>query len=308
MVGKYTVALYLAQLANCEDATADHPCGRCGTCRQIAASSHPDVIHLLPDPSRASPTISVAQVREVVRRTGYHRYNARRRFILVDPAEAMNAPAANALLKTLEEPPAGTGFILIATNASSLLPTIRSRCQQVRFAAVEESEILRWLNGKGVDHAERVARMCHGCPGRAMALVNGGLAEQTALRDDLLQVIGADLDHIFSWSSKLTAGKSRAVWSARVLRLLDTIDELLRDAAIVGSNADQPLLNADMPQVVTQWSQALWPAGVTRCAAATAQARTNLERNVSGRLLVEALITRIATELGSARRAAYSAP
>ena len=130
-----------------------------------------------PAADRASKTIGVDAIREVVRRTGYHRYGSRRRFVFIEPAEAMQPAAANALLKTLEEPPEGTGFILNCTNASALLPTILSRCQRVRFGAVAADELTTWLQARG--HGEssaRAARLSQGCPGRALALLDGDLS------------------------------------------------------------------------------------------------------------------------------------
>ena len=94
-VGKRTLALRLAMACNCEESGDDLPCGRCDPCRQIAAGNHPDVLVLEPPADRASGTIPVDAVREVVRMAGYHRYNSKRRFVIVDPAEAMQASAAN---------------------------------------------------------------------------------------------------------------------------------------------------------------------------------------------------------------------
>src|SRR5690606_32790321 len=122
--GKRALADRYAMAANCTSETKAHPCGSCPTCRQIAAGTHPDVLVLVPDTERAARTIPIEAVREVIRQTTYHRYNARRRMVIVDPVEAMQEPAANALLKTLEEPPQGTGFLLVSHNPAALLPTI----------------------------------------------------------------------------------------------------------------------------------------------------------------------------------------
>ena len=118
-MGKRTTAVALAMAANCEG-EGQPPCGACNSCRLVASGSHPDVMIIEPPEDRATPTISVEQVREVVRKVGYHRYSGKRRVVIVDPAEAMGPSAANALLKTLEEPPEGT--------ASSSSPTRRALC------------------------------------------------------------------------------------------------------------------------------------------------------------------------------------
>ena len=156
-VGKRRVATWLALLANCT-AEGERPCGVCQMCHQIPQGLHPDVIALEPDMTRAARTIPVDAVREVIRKSQFHRYGARHRMVIVDPAEAMQEPAANALLKTLEEPPAGTGFVVITHNAKALLPTILSRCQRIRLGVVPMEELQPWLAERGVEHPDLVAR------------------------------------------------------------------------------------------------------------------------------------------------------
>ncbi|MBW1877393.1 MAG: DNA polymerase III subunit delta' [Deltaproteobacteria bacterium] len=296
-VGKHTVALRLAMAANCTGEADPPPCGTCPPCQQIRAGNHPDILVLEPAADRATPIISVDQVREVVRIAGYHRYGARRRFILIDPAEAMLDAAANALLKTLEEPLAGTGFILVATHASALLPTVRSRCQRIRFSAVPEEALQAWLEDRGIQEAGIVARASLGCPGRALSLADGQLQARHLLRDRLLAVLDGDIGDIFAWSVELCSGK-RQQWRPRVAEVLDIIDDLLRDAVVYAGGGSAPLLNADAPEVVAMWAQ-LWPDGVTRCGEAVAEAREQIERNVAGRTLMDALLSRVAKELGT---------
>lgn len=299
-VGKGTVARYLARLTNC---TSDgpRPCGECNTCRQILAGTHPDVIVLEPAADRASKTIAVDAVREVVRRTGYRRYGSRRRFVLVEPAEALADSAANALLKTLEEPPEGTGFVLMCTNASALLPTILSRCQRVRFGAVPIDEVTRWLEEKGHGPlSANAARLSQGCPGRALSLMAGELELRTQMRSQLLASLVGDHKGRFDWAQKLASGK-RQDWSGKVEQLLEVLEDLLRDAAIVGSGADVPLLNADEPQVVQTWARALWPDGIRRLHDTIEETRDNLGAMVSGRTAVDALLATVAAELAGSR-------
>jgi DNA polymerase-3 subunit delta' len=186
-LGKGTVALYLAMTLNCE--SEDTPCGTCDPCRHIAAETHPDIIHLRPNAERASRTISVEAVREVVRQTGYHHYSAKHRVVIIDPAEAMPASAANALLKTLEEPPAGTTFVLIATHARALLPTIVSRCQRMRFSPLDNRDLSTWLQQLGVENPLPYVRRSEGCPGRALSLLDGGLEARNETRDTLLGLL-----------------------------------------------------------------------------------------------------------------------
>ncbi len=295
-IGKGTAARFLALRANCT-ASGERPCRQCTTCRQILAGTHPDVMVLEPAADRASATIAVGDVREVVRRTSYRRYGSARRFVFVDPAEAMQPAAANALLKTLEEPPDGTGFILICTNASALLPTILSRCQRIRFGAVPIDALTSWLEarGHGADSA-RASRLSQGCPGRALALLDGDLEVRDALRADLLSALAGDQQGRFDWAQKIATGK-RQQWTPKVELVLQVIEDLLRDAAVSASGADIPLLNADEPQVVETWASALWPDGIRRLHEALEETRDNLAVMVSGRMTMDGLLARVAAEL-----------
>ena len=296
------MATWLAMAANCVG-TARPPCGACDPCRLIAAGSFPDVFRIEPDPEKATPTIGVDQIREVVRQLGYHRYSGKRRFVIVDPADALPAAAANALLKTLEEPPEGTGFILLSTQSRALLSTIRSRCQRVRFGAVPDAEIARWLAKRGVADPERVARLALGAPGRALELAEGALADRAALRDGLFRALAGDLGPLFAFSEELCEGGQRQEWSRRVEALLAIVEELLADVVAVRTGSGRPLFHDDAADAIQRWAAVLWPDGVVACSRALGEARANLAANVTGRTLVDALLTRLRTELGPARRA-----
>jgi len=298
-VGKRQVALYLSLLANCTDETPpERPCGRCNSCVQILAGTHPDVIVLEPRADRASRTIALEDVREVIRQSTYRRYSARHRFVVIDPVEAMQPAAANALLKTLEEPNPGTGFLLVCANASALLPTILSRCQRVRFGAVDTDKITRWLVQQGFEEvASQAAGLSLGCPGKALSLARGELADRLALRNELISALRGETQGRFDWAEKLTKGP-RAVWRARVERVLELLEELLRDVAIQGAGAQQPLLHDDITAETTRWALALWPDGAARLHARIEETRDNLAVMVGGKLAMDALLAAVAAELG----------
>lgn len=294
-VGKRLVATRLAMAANCTDErVAERPCGRCRTCRAIEQGTHPDVLLLEPDPERAARTIPIEAVREVIRQTQYHRYEARRRFVIVDPAEAMQEPAANALLKTLEEPPEGTGFVLVSHNAKALLPTILSRCQRIRFGAVPFDELRAWLVARGVERADEVARLALGCPGKALELAGDGLDERGALRASVLAAIGGPIEGVYELSQKLTQG-ARQEWAGGVDRLLEVVEDLLRDAAIRATEASVPTLHP--PDGGLDRLAGLWPDGLERCARAVQDARDDLEVYVSGKTVIDALLAAVRREV-----------
>ncbi|HET9992881.1 MAG TPA: hypothetical protein VFQ65_30305 [Kofleriaceae bacterium] len=144
-------ALALACALNCEVAHGDG-CGECEQCSKIIAGIHPDVVTLVRE--GAAQIVPIESVRsQVIARIGLPPHEARVRVFVVEEATALAPPAANALLKTLEEPPARTLFVLCTTAPEQLLPTIRSRCQRVRFGggtATQDGDPLR---------AERIAKL-----------------------------------------------------------------------------------------------------------------------------------------------------
>jgi DNA polymerase III subunit delta' len=200
-VGKGTAARLLAQAANC-DATPgdggalDDPCGRCGPCGKIARGTHPDVFVLSEERVMAragrwepkggrtpSREIVVDQVRDLVdHRLSMRRVEGRHRVVVIDPAEAMNVQAQNALLKTLEEPPEATTLVLVSSSPDALLPTIRSRCLRVSFAPLAEPVIQARLEAAGqpAEAARLAAALSGGSLARALALDAESLAERRA--------------------------------------------------------------------------------------------------------------------------------
>ncbi|MEQ1565229.1 MAG: DNA polymerase III subunit delta' [Myxococcota bacterium] len=297
-VGKRALATALAQAANCAEVPpGSEACGACPTCRQIASGTHPDVIAVEPDPEKAARTISIESIREVIRQSQYHRFSARARFVIVDPAEAMQEPAANALLKTLEEPPAGTHFVVITHNARGLLPTILSRCQRIRLGAVPLDAIEAWLGSQGLPNAGEAARLSQGCPGRARALAESGFAERASLRASLLAAVQAPLADVYAFSTQVTQG-ARQEWAGEVDQLLELVEDLVRDAAIVAAGASVPTVDAVDP--VVERLASTWPHGITACQRAIAEARDDLEVYVTGKTVIDALITAIRRELHAA--------
>jgi DNA polymerase-3 subunit delta' len=136
------LAAWTAALVLCA-ARATAPCGQCTSCRRVAALQHPDVSWLRPqDDSRQ---IRVEQVRELCAELSLTSHGGGYKLGIITPADALNRFAANALLKTLEEPPARTLLILVATEPSRLPPTVLSRCERLRIRAPERAESIAWL-------------------------------------------------------------------------------------------------------------------------------------------------------------------
>jgi len=192
-IGKRHLAMAFAQLLLCEAPRAAHACGTCASCQLLAADNHPDLRWLMPaadmpareddeieaeegvDPSEAALTtgkarkrpsreIVIDQVRKLADFFGVSSHRGGRRVVLLAPAEALNGPAANALLKMLEEPPPGAVFLVVSDQIDAVLPTIRSRCVLLRVAGPTWSEALGWLRDQGIENAEARLAEAGGAP------------------------------------------------------------------------------------------------------------------------------------------------
>jgi DNA polymerase-3 subunit delta' len=149
-IGAEKLVLHFAQLRFCGE--ADPPCGRCGHCRRVASGEHPDFTVVGRDPESKLGQISITQVRDLAAQLALSSYEGRGTVVVLDPADALNRNAANALLKTLEEPRPDAHLVLLS-NAPSLLPaTIRSRCQRLAVPAPDRAAALAWLNEQKPAH------------------------------------------------------------------------------------------------------------------------------------------------------------
>src|SRR5688572_21148723 len=134
-IGKRRTAVAVAKTLNClaprkSGVFEIDACGECASCRRIARGVHADVIVLEPGDTGS---IKTDQVRDIIDRANYRPFEGRRRVVIVDEADALIDAAQNALLKTLEEPPPTSVFILVSSMPDVLLPTFRSRCRPLRF-------------------------------------------------------------------------------------------------------------------------------------------------------------------------------
>ncbi len=189
-VGKRTFALKLAQSFLCERAheTALDPCEACPGCLQVKNDSHPDLLQVARPEEKHELPIKV--IRDLCLDLGLKPMHGTRRIAIVDDADDLNDEAANAFLKTLEEPPDGSILILIGTSAEVQLDTIVSRCRVVRFDPLPVDELAAVLIEQGVTadpaEADRLARLGEGSVSRARGLADPGLEQfRRTLIDDL---------------------------------------------------------------------------------------------------------------------------
>ena len=200
-LGKRAVAARLAQRLLCENRSDDgEPCGQCRACHLLEAGTHPDYqfISFVPNKegTRLRTEIVIEQIREVSERLSLTPQYGGAQIVILDPAEAINHAASNALLKTLEEPVAGRYLWLISAHPARLSATIRSRCQKLEFRLPPENESLSWLRARG--HSESVARealeAARGHPGLADEWLQGnGFAVRREVAADLAKLSRGEL-------------------------------------------------------------------------------------------------------------------
>ena len=221
--GRKKTALALIQALFCKEMD-DDACGICSSCRKVAAGNHGDIHFVEPLPDKRD--ISIAQLRDLQRELALRPYEAPRKACIMEPAERMNTNSANSFLKTLEEPPGNAIIILLTENADILLPTIRSRCQLVRFAPLSAEHICQLLEKHGLESASAslIAQMADGSMQRALELDNDALNER---RETLLNHITAlSIDKIvtvFDASEALSGNRDETLES------LDMLLSIIRD-------------------------------------------------------------------------------
>ena len=177
--GKTTLALDLAAGLLCSDPDPTaRPCRQCRGCRLVASGNHPDLHRLAPEGPGGQIRIGKAgdpesgTIRRLISELALLPAEGGSRVVIVEQAHRINDDAQNALLKMLEEPPAGVTIVLCADDEECLLPTVRSRCVRIRLGPVAGREIERWLGELGAADAaaaSRFARLAGGCPGLALA-------------------------------------------------------------------------------------------------------------------------------------------
>ncbi|MDP2822260.1 MAG: DNA polymerase III subunit delta' [Sulfuritalea sp.] len=206
-VGKSIFANALAARLLCENRSGDTACGACPSCHWLAGGNHPDFRYVIPEADaedaaetdvgagtkkKASTQIRIDQIRELEDFVYMGGHRNQGRVILVEPADAMNPAAANALLKILEEPPATVYFILVTSMWRRLLPTIRSRCRLLMFPRPPLEVAKKWLEDQGTAGAAQLLPMLGGAPLLALNEAERGRAPLWNGLADTLANPGAD--------------------------------------------------------------------------------------------------------------------
>lgn len=209
-VGRGTAAQSLFLALNCQGADSgpglfgdapqsDGPCGQCGACRRALAWQHEDLLVVQPPSDAASAQIKVEAVREVIRSLNFAPLGGGYRVVLIREAQQMNQTSANALLKTLEEPPPNNIMVLTIQDPKELLPTIASRCRKVGFSPLSEDVVAQELERRGIDpEAARLkAALSGGSLGRALELDQDKMQGRLA---SMSEVLSRRSDALADWA------------------------------------------------------------------------------------------------------------
>ena len=285
-IGKARAALVLAQALNCLEPGG--PCGLCAACDRIARDLHPDVLRV--EPTGAARQITKESIDVVRQRLTLPPHEGRARVIIIDEAERLNPTSANQILKTLEEPPPRTVFVLVSAAPEQLLPTIRSRCQRVRFAPLAASVVARVLRERhavAAARSEELAALAGGSLGRALAsLDEEAMAARRAVARRLRTAArGTGAAEVLDAAAELKQEHEKET----LADALDLLTLYWRDAALLAGGADVGrLVHADDEGLAVDAAR-----GGARCVAAaraTAEAATALRAFAAVDLTLEQLV------------------
>jgi len=320
-VGKKRTALALAQALNCGRSVASgrwpvvggqgsvvrgqepgeagdelpiDACGECPACRRIARNAYPDVFLVQPEDSAS---IKIEQIRDVIAQTAYRPFEGRRRVVIIDEADAMGADAQDALLKSLEEPPPHSVFVLVSARADVLAPTVRSRCPSLRFGRLNPAEIARALardHGYTEEESRLAAALAGGSLGRALEAAAGGLDDVRAAACRALRQVAeaADSRGRLEGARGLTgargAGSTTAADREQLAARVTALLALVRDLAILSSRAHGgAVAHLDLTSELEGLSRLYDRDRIVRAFTAADRALRALGRNASPKIVAD---------------------
>ena len=300
-VGKLTLAREIAQAVNCPSGSGE-PCGECAQCQRIAGGLHADVRVVDIEFSRkveernTVTTITIGTIREVERVVNLNPFEGSRTVVIIDGAGSMTTDAANALLKTLEEPPPGVLFLLLSEDEEALLPTIRSRCQTLPLLPMSRQKMIDFLSGRRDvprEEADTLFRLSRGCLGWALyALDDPQILEQRlADLERMRETIGAGLTTRFSYANEVAALFSSDRPAARELLALWL--RWWRDLLLVKEGAEEYLHNADLADELRAHAETLTVSQIAAFIRRLQGTMTALDANASPRLALETLMLNV---------------
>ena len=292
-VGKTTLATDIARFINC---TGDEkPCGQCLLCERIGRGLNTDVRVVtkdddVPKGRRERNAILIGQIKELLLDASIQPSEGKSRVFIIQAAELMNIHAANALLKTLEEPPERTAWILLATASDRLPPTIVSRCQKLELRPANRQTVINLLmdeHGAEKERAEEIAHLCGGRIGWAIQAISDAsvLEEINGKLDSIEEVLKAPVDVRFDYALKLSQDLSRDREGAR--QELELWIEFWRDTMLVRQGLNEHIKHQGRHSVMKAHADKLSLQQIARVMASIKQTMRYLEQNANAQLAIE---------------------
>jgi DNA polymerase-3 subunit delta' len=293
-VGKTTTAIAFTQAINCLEPMEGEGCGRCLMCRRMISGNFPDLLIIEPD----GQNIKIEQIRELNRRLNYKPVAGYYRVSIIKQAEVMNEEAANAFLKTLEEPPLGNILILETVEPRDLLSTIVSRCQKIPFQPISFNLIEEWLKAEKNMDGEKallISRLSEGSLGRAIDISEGTfLEERQGYISEIIQLpaitkeqaIGTALGYADKFKKK---GKENdGSINKEISELMGLWKTWYRDLILMKVNGPAELLiNPDFSRKLKSMSAILDIDNLIESFLILDQAQRDLDRNLNTGLIME---------------------
>jgi DNA polymerase III subunit delta' len=284
-VGRRTLAIHLVQALNCPQPIAPGvPCRTCQTCTRLERMQHPDLSVVQAE--QVGGTLKVEQVRELQHSLSLSPYAARYRVALLLRFEEAHASAANALLKTLEEPPPQVVLIVTAQDAESLLPTIVSRCEVLRLRPLpleilEQGLQARW--GLDLEQARLLAHLSGGRPGYALSLAQdrSRLDQRQHWLDDHRRLLEADR------VERLAYSESHSKEREQLRHILMIWLSLWRDVLLRASGASAPVTNLDRDAEIQDLATKVGLRSASGVVSALQRTIDLIDRNVNARLALD---------------------
>ncbi|MDD4168915.1 MAG: DNA polymerase III subunit delta' [Desulfotomaculaceae bacterium] len=287
-VGKVTSALAFSRALLCAGPSGGDACGNCRECRQLEHSNHPDFYRLSP----VGPSIKIEQIRGVQRKVMFRSYQGGRKVFLIEQAETMTAEAANCLLKTLEEPSAGTVFILLSARPQALLSTILSRCQQLYFKHIPGHKMAPYLSklyGLKQEEARLLAVLSGGSMGKALDCINGSFQDGRSEAIKLATMLGAaGVTEALELAGEISTSRNN------ILNLLDLLTCWYRDLLVWKETGEVDLLfSPDLINKVKIESGVFETSRLVEILVDIEQFKNKIRANTNMRLALEALFLRL---------------
>jgi DNA polymerase-3 subunit delta' len=297
-VGKRLVAQAVAQALNCANSVSGDACGECAACKRIARGVHGDVLSVVPGDTGV---IKIEQAREVIERTMYRPFEGRRRVTIIDDADTMAPAAQNSLLKTLEEPPSSSVFILVTSRPDALLPTVRSRCSQIRFGRLNAGDVAAVLEREHAYPRREALAAAAASDGSVLRALNAKAEEFAGARGDaeaLLRVPRGRADartRVERAKGLIKGGSATAAMEREHLGLrLQALASIARDLGVLASGAHRDLLaNLDRQEELEALAPSFDDERAIGLFAAVDRAQSALDRNVSPKVVADWLALQV---------------